>query len=1307
MTLSPRGAAIRGDDYQHVIGWLKMCDMLARPAQIASVSVEDRSGRAFDDIVVRFTSGRVVYIQATSSVRGDKAIDWDYLSESKPKGKSRLQRWYDTYVDKSGTGERFTLEFWTPRGFDPDNPILGSLRDLKHEIIETEEMLSVGARSHVGQERDRWASHLGINVEELAAFLRVVRWKNPGSEPDLRQQAARLMGLAGLRADRGAVTVGVGIVRLCVTDALGEQTPESVTRLAHAESLIPPPVPGETPASADHFPASCREPLALLKDASPQTADRIVELLSERSSLLPGTLESLADSPPQWLQEADSLPWEILGSFLEAHHLPGPWTMRQHAIRLGSPRGDLYRIREATVAAISANDTGAQELLAEVAEDHPLLGAARARVDGKPSDAVAEITPSGMQNSDDPDLALRATETLIWAYRNLGELEAAINTARKASLRFPDHAALLMMQAELSIELVQSSKLQTTRRHELLASAADSAIKARDLFRKWKGPSRDAVALAAPALLALNDPRQVLVLAQPYPLGEATHDEAAHGPVVEYAARALLMLGRHAEIDELAIDNVNPSGKRLLLALQAASSDDPEAANLMRTAVEHADPYDRLPSLLGLAKFGKTDEDALSILAKEQPDALDLVRALVAYNSGDIDQAFSLLRPYRCKSAWHVDMLATLERETGSKRDAYKTLKESADALGDPFLLQSAVDVLVELEDYPEVERVATAALGGYLPLSVEMYMRGALMIAAQGLKDWPKLEIYGRSFADRFPDHSDGLWQVAQAIHLQGRNREAWGYLVEYDLTPSTEQQAMLEIAIYNNLESPVDGVERILRTMSQFLESEEVASAALLALMVCKEGQQPLSDEQKTQVAEIQTQFLETYPDSSVLWQVEFSSFEEMKETLDDWAKQLGQTDDILQLLTNQVQQGHMPYGILGFFLQSPYAEMLLTLAGLHLTAISVKADERQLEREAARAALRRGVVAADTSAAALSIHAELDITTLSAGFDRVLIADQLLFDAQYALDKTSNSPRMSGRYDPVLDAVVYSEVDDEEHARKVDNARRLVEMLGQWQKTPSIRIRPEGHPQDECLEPWDSSIRVALDKDCPLWCDDIAVRRLARAQNIKTFGTFALWEVLTSDDKTVETASSTEMKMRLLRARIGDVPISLSELAWATENSDGADIAVGVFLGRPHVWSLNPSDALAWYLKRIRMMINSPYRQVVPQLLYEACRGYGAAVPESDRVVAVGNLLAATLLDINFPALTPILLAATRYAAITLAPESRPDPLPTAVQKVLNSLESIVEPALAAQFVMGLFSETSLADQHQVASIVLGDR
>ena len=114
---------------------------------------------------------------------------------------------------------------------------------------------------------------------------------------------------------------------------------ESVARLAYEEGLVPPLTPRETPASADILPASCRELLVLLKKESPETANRVVELLSERSSRLPGVLKSLADSPPPWLQEAGFLPLEILGIFLEAHRLPGSWVMRQNAIGLGSPRG--------------------------------------------------------------------------------------------------------------------------------------------------------------------------------------------------------------------------------------------------------------------------------------------------------------------------------------------------------------------------------------------------------------------------------------------------------------------------------------------------------------------------------------------------------------------------------------------------------------------------------------------------------------------------------------------------------------------------------------------------------------------------------------------------------------------------------------------------------------------------------------------------------------------------------------------------------------------------------------------------------
>jgi hypothetical protein len=53
MSLAPRAAAIRGDGYQHAIGWYWACQALDDPG-IVFVSIEDAAGGYFDDVVVRY-----------------------------------------------------------------------------------------------------------------------------------------------------------------------------------------------------------------------------------------------------------------------------------------------------------------------------------------------------------------------------------------------------------------------------------------------------------------------------------------------------------------------------------------------------------------------------------------------------------------------------------------------------------------------------------------------------------------------------------------------------------------------------------------------------------------------------------------------------------------------------------------------------------------------------------------------------------------------------------------------------------------------------------------------------------------------------------------------------------------------------------------------------------------------------------------------------------------------------------------------------------------------------------------------------
>lgn len=238
MALSSRAAAIRGDDYQHAIGWYWACEMLG-DQDIVSVSVEEADGGYFDDILVRRTQGLDHYIQAKSSNYGKTIVDREWLlASATERGKSPLQRMYATYLALKEADKAFSLELWTNRGFDNNNPFLGELLDQKSDGIRTDLVIAAKPKSLIGKESEAWAVHLEVEVLELTTFLDTVRWKQAGSELDRRQQARKLMELAGLRIDDEAVQIGIGIVREWVTDGTGPRSRADVQQEVVKKGLL-------------------------------------------------------------------------------------------------------------------------------------------------------------------------------------------------------------------------------------------------------------------------------------------------------------------------------------------------------------------------------------------------------------------------------------------------------------------------------------------------------------------------------------------------------------------------------------------------------------------------------------------------------------------------------------------------------------------------------------------------------------------------------------------------------------------------------------------------------------------------------------------------------------------------------------------------------------------------------------------------------------------------------------------------------------------------------------------------------------
>ena len=237
MSLPPRAAAIRGDDYQHAIGWYWACQALDDP-DITSVSIEDAAGGHFDDVVVRRRQEPDLYWQVKSSNYGSVVVDEAWLLAPVTRaGSSPLQHFHATWCRLRAAVKPFELTLLTNRGFDQADAIL-RLRDLKTEKINITVMTAAGPRSAVGRERQRWARHLGIGFGELADFLGCLSWKSGSAESSWDQQARHLMRLAGLRSDDDAVTLGKALVRGWVTDGAGPMSRDEIRRAVASAGLL-------------------------------------------------------------------------------------------------------------------------------------------------------------------------------------------------------------------------------------------------------------------------------------------------------------------------------------------------------------------------------------------------------------------------------------------------------------------------------------------------------------------------------------------------------------------------------------------------------------------------------------------------------------------------------------------------------------------------------------------------------------------------------------------------------------------------------------------------------------------------------------------------------------------------------------------------------------------------------------------------------------------------------------------------------------------------------------------------------------
>lgn len=1293
--------------------------MLAGQSSISSVSVEDPEGGAFDDVVVRRTSEPNLYIQAKSSNYAATIINGEWLTTSRsPKGRSPLQKFYDTCTTMIERGDRFSLALWTNRGFDNQNPLLG-LRDNKHDKIQTGNMLAASPNSSIGKEREAWIEHLRITdleitAEKLADFLEVLSWKYTGSELEIRERAIPYMTLAGLRADDAAVDLGIAIVRDWVSDGHRRQKAVDVYRHAAERGLVAEqphsrisrPAGNREPTSivdAQTLPPGCRACIRELLEKSPADADRVRDKLEHPLSRLPGVLAHFADNPPKWLQDANALAWDAIASFADAHELSDYESLRAKAIEKGSLREPFYLVLDALRATDVQELERARDLLKQIPQAYPLYKIVETRINDNDRALVNAIRGSRLHESQEPEISRPAIAVLALAYVRLDEIPQALAILVQASQRFPEYAWYHLCFAEVALTESIRRIDRGIEHTELLRSAVEHALQARDKTREWHGRSGNAVAVASTAMLLLNDAAGVCNLASTSPEGEATPEETRHPEVVKCLANALLRLNRGDRLEEIDIALLDARERAHFIAQRAYGRGDPDAKALMQNALEQAtDDEMRLKAHYGLALFGELDETSLAAISTADDVDKDFIRAWAYYSREDYDTAISYTTPHYGQSASHAELLALVQSANGATDEAVETLTTAAESLGAVHLYAAAVELRIDEDNLRAGEALATTALANVLPSIIERDIRFKLVDIANRMADWQVMESRARSLFDKFPSAPLAPWTVVHALVCQVRPKDAWDFLIEKDLSPFDEQTALIAIQVYYAMSSSEVVAQRLLDIASEFAESREVAGAALGALMMIR-GQATFTEIQRSRYSSMLSSYLERFPESEVLRAVEFDSLNELLRNPDSVEEARA---TMIAEFANSVRNGNAPYGMLTAIVTRPYAELLLSVATGYLTAISPDEAQRARERAVAREAMS-GDVSVDTSVAAVGIRATLPLDALTSSFGRILISNGLVYDARATV--ASISVPISGY---LTDAHApggpsFTEVTEEEREQMEDWAGRLVEILEGWHNVPTSRLTSPLNIDNGRLRTWDASLRVAVDRQCALWCDDLALRRLAESVGIPTFGSYALVEVLAEEDRSEGLPSVTEFKRDLLCAGIADVPLTWGELSELTEAEESSDLAAIRALDRPLSWTTPMT--LTWYNGRVEALASDLDHNRLLELVRAACCGRGMSVAPSDRETAIGEVVATTLNTVRLHAVDPAewipgILEASRYACGQIDPSGQLEVLREAVTVLRNWLITQFGPALAASVVTKLFAQTPEADRNIVASVIL---
>ena len=229
MTISPSGARIQGDDYQHLFSWYQALGLLLPGFGATTVTVEAKDAGFVDDVVVR-GPGRTEYFQVKYSVDGQTPVtsSW-WMARSGTQRRSPLEKFWSSWQELSSRGGRPLMTLLTNRPLDTRDPVLACISGRDGRLVPR-----LGERtpmSRAGRGRREWAEHLQISEQDLLSMLQEVRiLAGQGPFSHLQETTSDRHRALGLSHDENALLAATGAARRWVADGKRDLDREAITQ---------------------------------------------------------------------------------------------------------------------------------------------------------------------------------------------------------------------------------------------------------------------------------------------------------------------------------------------------------------------------------------------------------------------------------------------------------------------------------------------------------------------------------------------------------------------------------------------------------------------------------------------------------------------------------------------------------------------------------------------------------------------------------------------------------------------------------------------------------------------------------------------------------------------------------------------------------------------------------------------------------------------------------------------------------------------------------------------------------------------